>query len=309
MRIYQILLMISLASFFSCQAIEKATNKQEVKTLLRQFSSEEILFDPLLKPLSEYCANQSLTLIFLNNVPKNEKVLKAHLSRKLLKEYKASVTEIVKSRGETTSRGKSVLNSLKKMTDEYLIDLEVGEDSDSLLVVSEIGYFPGEKIDYRIYSTKSGKTYCKGQFIPRPIHIFNEAISTDVELKTILPNSYNISIKQTANNEKFVFSATSCDYREEIPYTDKIKGISYFPRVVGTEGGLANCTIKNSSNKEISFTLPWGLDIFSYGEPNIVYSPQGPRFVNTPSQQQTVPSVSKPFYRMRQLLNAQEQEE
>lgn len=187
---------------------------------------------------SKYKAdNQDCTVIELEGWPKNRTI---------------NVFETSLTRPDTVKQE----NTLKSLDGSEKI----------VLVVSSIGYIPGDQVTYEFKDSKR-RLSKKITITPNPIYAKSSIDSAKIEAKLvgISPANYSFVLEGFGQGEELLFKSIS--YDECIEYKlkyDKKTVMKIMPGVINKKGGIDRVSFTRPSGEVLKVELPWGLEWIKY---------------------------------------------
>lgn len=139
-----------------------------------------------------------------------------------------------------------------------------------MLLVSEKGYLPGEKVSIRAKSSTS-EEYDTLSFYPRPLVLFDENGKeiAGAELININPAMYNIYIVFNPENRLVLFKSKSGPENiNQMLYQNEPITMTTIPDVINMKGGICSFSLTYQNGHTYTFSLPWGDELISYNLEN-----------------------------------------
>ena len=143
-----------------------------------------------------------------------------------------------------------------------------GENGATINVSSQ-GFLPGEKIFFTL-ETKDGKSVSqKVGFFPNPMvkEMRADEAKLKLELTSLKPTRYEISLEGIPVNEKLKLTSQSSDEKLENEFhLPQNFGCGITPDVIGKDRGFCDLCITRENGAQFEIRLPWGMELIEYAE-------------------------------------------
>jgi len=130
--------------------------------------------------------------------------------------------------------------------------------------VDETGYLPGERVTFRICSSKP-TLFTQITGCPRPLTIFKKTGETllDAELVRVKPAIYHITVSSISEKEKFKLIFKSGDIKKEYCLQGPLEK-QFSPEIKESNGGIGQVELLFGDKTSYKLELPWGDELLKY---------------------------------------------
>jgi hypothetical protein len=135
-----------------------------------------------------------------------------------------------------------------------------------MLIFSEKGFLPGEKVTVRAKSPTS-KEYETISFYPRPIvlHDQNGKELVGVELRVLKPTMYFVYFTFNPENRLLRIQSKSADETiNTLLFQDEPINTFYLPEVINMKGGICSIILTYQNGNTYTLSLPWGEELIPF---------------------------------------------
>lgn len=140
---------------------------------------------------------------------------------------------------------------------------ESDQNQDDLALISDIGYLPGEKVEYK-YISYDCNFFCITSLIPNPLKVISKTSTASLEavLVSCIPASYLIKIDGLNDGEVYtVVSEEEGNLIESKRTFNENRSLIVLPSIKGKKGGIGKVILKRENGESLNLNLPWGMEL------------------------------------------------